>query len=229
MSTRQRGKFIVIEGTDGSGKQTQAGLLVERMLERGMEVATFSFPQYGQRCAGPVEDYLEGLYGSPEDVGPYRASVLYAVDRFAISHQIQAELAEGRNVVCDRYVASNMGHQGSKIKDATERFNYYRWNLEFEFGLFGIPKPDQNVILHVPAATTIQLIESRGNAKDVHEADAEHLRSAEKTYLEIARNFSGYTLIECAPGDRLMSREEVHELVWKAVARLFIQPDTQPA
>lgn len=227
--SNKRGKFIVIEGTDGSGKQTQAGLLVERMLETGLEVSTFSFPQYGQKCAGPVEDYLEGRYGSPDEVGPYRASVLYAVDRFAVSHQIRAELDSGRNVVCDRYVASNMGHQGSKIADATERFNYYRWTLEFEFGLFDIPRPDQNIILHVPAQTAIQLLESRGQQLDAHESDQEHLFAAERTYLEIAKNFSGYNLIECAPDGNLMSREEIHEMVWGAISPLFAKPDMQPA
>ncbi|MFH1047408.1 MAG: thymidylate kinase [Patescibacteria group bacterium] len=224
--TKEKGKFIVIEGTDGSGKQTQAALLVERLKKQGIEVATFAFPQYGQKCAGPVEDYLAGKYGTPEDVGPYRASVLYAVDRYATSRQIRAELDAGRTVVCDRYVASNMGHQGSKIKDATERFNYYRWNLEFEFGLFNLPKPDQNVILHVPADTTIKLIDSRGNAKDAHEADHEHLKAAERTYLEIARNFSGYTLIECAPNNELLTREAIHELVWAAVARIVVSTNT---
>jgi len=223
----QRGKFIVIEGTDGSGKQTQAKLLVARLKDQGLDIATFAFPQYEQKSAGPVEDYLAGNYGSPEEVGPYRASVLYAVDRFAAGQKIKAELMAGRHVVCDRYVASNMGHQGSKLKDATERFNYYRWNLEFEFGLFDIPRPDQNVILHVPADTTLQLIERRGEALDAHEADPEHLRAAERTYLEIARNFSGYTLIECAPDGDLLSREAIHGLVWDQVRALF--EETQPA
>jgi dTMP kinase len=212
-----KGKFIVIEGTDGSGKRTQAELLVERLRGSGLSVATFAFPQYGQKSAGPVEDYLAGKYGTPEEVGPFRASILYAVDRYATGRKIQAELDAGRTVVCDRYVASNMGHQGSKLKDATERFNYYRWNHDLEFGTFGIPRPDLNVILHVPADTTMKLIDGRGKAKDAHESDIEHLRAAERTYLEIARNFTGYTLIECAPDGELLTRESIHELVWQAV------------
>jgi dTMP kinase len=219
-----RGKFIVIEGTDGSGKQTQAQLLVTRLQSQGLSVATFAFPQYGQKSAGAVEDYLAGHYGSPEQVGPYRASVLYAVDRFATGQKIQTALDSGQIVVCDRYVASNMGHQGSKIKDATERFNYYRWNMEFEFGLFDIPRPDQNIILHVPAEITLELIEQRGQAKDAHEADPNHLQAAERTYLEITRTFSGYTLIECAPEGQLLTREAIHELVWDQVRHLIEEP-----
>ncbi|MBU0625601.1 dTMP kinase [Patescibacteria group bacterium] len=222
----QHGKFIVIEGTDGSGKQTQADLLVKRLQALHLPVVTFAFPQYGQKSAGMVEEYLAGKYGTPEEVGPYRASIFYAVDRYAISHKIRAELAFGRHVVCDRYVASNLGHQGSKLRDATERFNYYRWVMELEFGLFGIPKPDRNIILHVPAETTLQLIENRGQTKDAHEADPDHLRAAERTYLEITQNFTGYTLIECAPKGNLLTREAIHELTWAAVTPL-LQPAEQ--
>jgi dTMP kinase len=218
---KQPGKFIVIEGTDGSGKKTQADLLVEHLRADGQEVATISFPRYGRPSAGPVEDYLSGKYGSPEQVGAYRASIFYAVDRYAISHEIRAKLTAGCHVVCDRYVASNMGHQGSKLKDATERFNYYRWIMELEFGLFGIPRPDLNLILHVPVETALQLIEKRGNTKDAHETDPEHLHTAERTYLEISRNFNGFTLIECAPNGNLLSREDIHESVWKATAPLL--------
>src|SRR5688572_8863017 len=106
----KRGKFIVIEGTDGSGKKTQFELLVKRLKKAGHKVATFDFPQYGTPSAYFVEQYLNGHYGSIKETGPYRASLFYALDRFDAAPHIQAALAEGTMVICNRYVASNMGH-----------------------------------------------------------------------------------------------------------------------
>ena len=113
--------FIVIDGTDGSGKATQTQLLVEKLKSLGFDVEIADFPQYGQKSAGLVEEYLNGVYGSAQDVGPYRASILYAVDRYAASFKIKKWLEEGKIVVSNRYVSANMGHQAGKIKDYAER------------------------------------------------------------------------------------------------------------
>jgi dTMP kinase len=215
-----QGKFFVIDGTDGSGKATQTKLLIERMRRESLPVEMISFPQYGSKSAGPIEEYLAGRFGTPEDVGARRASIFYAVDRYAAGAKISGWLHGGTNVVADRYVASNMGHQGSKERNAVERAAFYRWNDELEYGLFKIPRPDLNVILHVPAAVSMQLIEKRGKTKDAHE-NLEHLTAAETTYLEIARTFPGFTLIECVENGRLLAPEEVHAKVWAAV-RTFL-------
>ncbi len=211
-----KGRFFVIDGTDGSGKATQTKLLIGRMLREHLAVETITFPQYGAKSAGMVEEYLAGKFGTPEAVGSRRASIFYAIDRYAASGKISGWLSAGSNVVADRYVASNMGHQGSKERRGEERLAFFKWNDELEFGLFKIPRPDLNIILHVPAAVSMQLIEKRGNAKDAHE-NLEHLTSAETTYLEIARTFPGFKLIECFEDGRLLSPEEVHAKVWDTV------------
>lgn len=212
----------MIDGTDGSGKATQTAMLVERCRNEGHSVETVSFPQYGEKSAAPVEAYLSGAYGTAEDVGPYRASVLYAIDRYAASREIQGWLDDGKVVIADRYAGSNMGHQGAKIADDAERERFYAWEEEFEFGLMGIPRPDLNLVLHVPAAISLDLIRGRaegnkhGGADDLHENLA-HLQAAERAFLEIAGRFDGFRLIECAPSGTLLSREEIHGLAWDAV------------
>ena len=109
---KQTGKFIVIDGTDGSGKATQTELLVKRLAQAGYEVVMADFPQYGQKSAGLVEHYLNGKYGTALDVGPYRASIFYAADRYDASFQIRQWLKEGKIVISNRYVTANMAHQG---------------------------------------------------------------------------------------------------------------------
>jgi dTMP kinase len=216
-----QGKFFVIDGTDGSGKATQTKLLIERMRREGVAVETITFPQYETPTGAAVKQYLNGEFGTPDEVGSKRASIIYAVDRFAASGKIRGWLASGAHVVADRYVASNMGHQGSKERRTDERQAFYRWNDELEFGLFKIPRPDLNIILHVPAAVSMQLIEKRGNVKDAHENLA-HLEAAERTYLEIASTFNGFRLIECVEEGRLLTPDEVHAKVWDAVQSVLV-------
>ncbi len=213
-----KGKLIVIDGTNGSGKTEQTRLLVERLQSEKFPVETVSFPRYEKRAAGAVAEYLDHAseFGPMDAVGPKRASMLFAVDRYGASRDVRTKLEAGTHVVANRYVASNMGHQGAQIADAAERAEFFRWNDELEHGFFGIPRPDLNVILHVPAEVTMQLIDKRGNAKDQHENLA-HQQAAETTYLEIARTFPNCVLIECVEGGRLLSIPEIHERVWKQV------------
>src|SRR5580700_9400291 len=111
------GKFIVIEGTDGSGKGEQTIRLVKRLKDSGQAVTPFDFPRYMEASAWFVSQYLNGSFGTIEEVGPRTASLFYALDRYAASPDIRAALARGETVVSNRYVGSNLGHQGSKFSD----------------------------------------------------------------------------------------------------------------
>lgn len=222
------GKFFVIEGTDGSGKSEQFKLLKERIEKEGYGVHTFDFPQYEKESSFFVRQYLNGAYGGWRDVGPYKASVFYALDRFDISPKICEARDSGKIVLSNRYVASNLGHQGAKL-DGLEREKFFRWNNDFEFLTLGIPRPDLNIILHVSADIAFKLIEGKpmrryiyDKKRDMHEEDIEHLRAAEKTYLDIARTWPDeYTIVECTENDRLLSIAEIHERVWN-VAKKFL-------
>ena len=224
------GKFIVIDGTDGSGKATQTELLANRLRAAGLTVKIADFPQYNTKSAGLVEEYLSGKYGSPEEIGPYRASIFYAADRYDASFKIRKWLAEGKIVISNRYVTANMGHQGGKIDNPLERKNYFEWLDKLEYGLFNIPRPDLNIILYVPAEISQQLALGRakvdwaGKTRDIHQESLNHLKKAEQSYLEIAKTFPSFALIECARNGQIMPREEIASLVWRKVASLLGLP-----
>ena len=218
------GTFIVIDGTDGSGKATQTNLLFEKLKKEGYQVEVADFPQYGAKSAGLVEEYLNSKYGTAKEVGPYRASIFYACDRYDASFKIKQWLSKGKIVIANRYVTSNMAHQGGKIANQLERKAFFEWLQKIEYEIFAIPKPDLNIILHVDAQIAQKLVDFKGHRdyinghrRDLHEADLEHLHEAEKIYLEIASTFPGYKLIECTENDLIMSREKIHSLVWQEV------------
>ena len=216
-----RGKLIVIDGTNGSGKTVQTDLLVERMRTEGMPAGTVSYPMYETPTGKAVRAYLNGEFGPTTGVPAKQASMLYAVDRWASFRRGDFDgLERGQHMVSNRYVTANMGHQGALIRDPEERKAFFRWNDDLEHGFFGIPRPDINVILHVPAEVSMRLLVERGNALDGHE-NLEHQRAAMATYLELARTLPGYVLIECMDGERLRSPEEIHGLIWTETAKVL--------
>lgn len=227
MMKKARGKFIVIDGTDGSGKATQTEILVKKLRKEKYKVKVFDFPQYGQKSAGIVEEYLNGKYGDARSVGPYRASIFYACDRYDASFKIRKYIENGYVIVSNRYVTANMGHQGGKITNAKKRKEYFDWLYKLEYEIFGIPKPDLNIILHVDAAVAQKLVDSKGQRsytkkkRDLHEKDLKHLRDAEKVYLEIAKTMKNFKLVSCTRSGDIMTREEIGDLVWENVKKII--------
>lgn len=223
-----KGKFIVIDGTDGSGKTTQIKLLVKKLKENGYEVEIADFPQHGHKSAALVDEYLNGKFGPAEEVGPYRASIFYACDRYEASFKIKKWLEEGKIVISDRYVSANVGHQGGKIKDIKERNKYLEWLFDLEFNIFKIPKPDKNILLYVPPEIGYHLIDQKdlrgyienNKMKDIHEADLKHLMDAADAYLYAAEKY-GWDKIGCAPGGKLRTREDISDEIWEKVIKLI--------
>lgn len=222
------GKLIVIDGTDGSGKATQTELLANKLRLSGFEVEIADFPQHGLKSAGLVEEYLNGKYGEADSVSPYIASTFYAADRFAASFKIKQWLMQGKIVISNRYVSANMGHQGGKIANSLERKHFFDWLFELEYEIYNIPKPDLSIILHVDAFTSQKLVDQKNyrnyietGHRDQHENNLDHLRNAEQAYLDICKNFSGFTLIECVDDGRLKSKEEISWLVWQEAINLL--------
>ena len=220
-------KFIVIEGTDGSGKATQFKLLAERLQREGYKVATFDFPRYGHPSAYFVEQYLHGNYGTADEVGPFKGAMFYAMDRYGASSEIRQALNDGAVVLSNRYIGSNMAHQGGKLRDIEKRRNYYEWARKMELEGFQIPRPDLNIVLHVTAETASRMIESRIRENKteklkrdvVHETDIEHLKNACQAYSELCDYYPDlFTKVDCMQSGNLMSIEAISELVW-GVAR----------
>lgn len=224
-----KGKFLVIEGTDGSGKGEQTSRLVKRIQESGATVAPFDFPRYAEPSAWFVSQYLNGNFGTLEEVGPKTASLFYALDRYAAARDIRAALEEGKVAISNRYVASNLGHQGSKFSDPEERKKYFTWNYDLEYGVNKIPKPDLNIILHVPARMAQELVDKKNQRqylgdkkRDLHETDLGHLERTEEVYRQLAALYpEDFTLVECVENGNLLTIEQVHEKVWSIARRVL--------
>lgn len=224
-SSRMKGKFIVIEGTDGSGKGTQVALLVERFKKEGFPVETIDFPQYGNPSSFFVEKYLRGEYGTADDVGPYRGSLFYALDRYDKSFEVKKWLSEGVNVIANRYVSANMGHQAGKIENIEARDKYLEWLHHLEYELCDIPNPDQTIFLYVPPEIGQKLVDQKqsreytqGKKRDIHEADLDHLRKASEAYFYVAKKYD-WTTIDCTKEGKLLSREEIHDMVFNSLVK----------
>lgn len=219
-----KGKLIVIEGTDCSGKETQSNLLIEKLKKENIRIEKFSFPNYnsptGKIIGGPYlgKSYIcEGWFeeGAP-NVDPKVSALYYAADRLYNIDKIKFLLENGVNVILDRYVFSNMAHQGGKIENEKERNEMYEWLENLEFNLLNLPKPDIGLFLHMPFECSLELKKNREEELDQNEKDKNHLINAENAYKEVAKKYDFYT-IECNEGSKIKTIEEINEDLYNYV------------
>lgn len=233
------GKLILIEGTDGSGKNTQSKILVERLTQEKFPYEMISFPRYktptgrivGQCYLGKQnlgEGDIAWFGEEANSIDPRIATLYYAADRMAAKNEINEILNSGTNLILDRYVESNMAHQGGKETDPEKRKKIIEFIHNLEYGLLELPKPDLTIFLHMPSrlGMTLKYRDNPGTEiGDIHERDGLHLHQAEKTYLELAKKYN-WTKIECAP-DGLMtslrSKEGIAEEVYGYVRKAMDQ------
>ena len=215
----ERGVFIAIEGGDGSGKGTQAEILRKYYADKlGKHVVKLSFPRYGEKSAYYASQYLNGKYGSADEVPADLASLAYAIDRFDAKDDISKCLEQPNGfVIADRYVASNLAHQGTKFPDATERQAFYERTMHTEYDILGIPKPDKNIVLIMPtdmAQSNVDKKDARSytdKKRDIHEADASHLDRAKSNYEELCQLYPNeFTPIQCVDADGAM--RSIHDI-----------------
>lgn len=224
-----RGKVIVITGIDGSGKTVQTKLLCERLEGKGYPVVTIDFPQYGKTFfADMITKYLNGEFGSADSVSPYLASLLYAGDRWECREQINTWIKEGKIIVSNRYVCDNMAHQGGKINQPDEKEKFFQWLNTLEYQVFAVPKSDLNILLHVPAEIAYRLVEKKGQRaylkgekKDIHEKDINHLQCAQQTFLEIAGRNKDWITIYCTKDGILLPEQVISDTIWSAVVKVL--------
>lgn len=225
---KKRGKLIVIEGTDGSGKATQAKILIQRLRRARIPCAFLDFPQYGTPSCGAVEKYLNGKYGTAKDVGPHKASIFFAVDRYDASFKLKKWLDEGKIVISNRYVGSNLAHQGSSINSSKKRREYFQWVQDLEYNIFKIPKPDLNIILFVPARISQKLVDKKSardylgkKKRDMLESDFKHLLRSQKVYKELTRLYpEKYKFIDCVKNNAIMSIQDISYVIWKSIVNI---------
>lgn len=202
-----KGKLIVIEGLDGSGKGTQAAELAKNLAAGGAPVRKVSFPDYASDSSALVKMYLSGQFGKdPQDVNAYAASTFYAVDRFASFKRDWGGFYEGGGiVVADRYTTSNAVHQCSKLPQ--EQWDaFLAWLFDFEYHLLGIPSPDLVVYLSVDPAVSQRLMTGRyqgdESRKDIHEGNLAYLRRS-RLAAEYCSSRLGWRQIECCRGGQM--------------------------
>lgn len=217
----QKGQLIVIEGLDGSGKETQANLLRASLIERGVDLRSVSFPRYDSPSSALVRMYLGGQFGpDPDDVGAYAASTFYAVDRYAsFRSDWQAFYEMGGVVLADRWTTSNAVHQCSKLPRA-EWDGYLEWLYGFEYGLLGIPEPDLVVYLDMDPTANTRLLDERskreGTGKDIHEANGAYLDRCREAADYCAKR-GNWARVECAPNGELRTIEDIHKEILELV------------
>lgn len=228
---KNRGKFFVIDGTDGSGKATQTRELIGRLRKEKYRVRTIDFPQYENNFFGKmVGRYLSGEFGGANEVSPYLASILFAADRFETKEKIDKWLKEGCIVIADRYVSSNQIHQGGKIHSSKDRKVFLDWLEEMEFKVFKISRPDAIIYLDVPVEKTLSLLKNKSakdrktylkGKKDIHEDSVEHLQDAKNSAIKLIRKNNNWIRINCLKNNQLESISAVHEMIWKKIVDLI--------
>lgn len=220
-----KGKFFVIEGTDGTGKATQADWLTKGLYALGYNVKKLSFPCYGTPACAPVEQYLAGAYGSNAgDVNAYAASLFYAVDRFASYKTGWGQfLEDGGIIVADRYTTSNAVHQCAKLP-MDQWDEYLDWLFDLEYSKMGLPEPDAVFFLDMPAEASQKLMTSRYHGdeskKDIHEKDLAFMRRSREAAEYCAEKF-GWHRIECAVGNMPRPVEEIAAEVKAEVEKML--------
>ncbi|HLP86518.1 MAG TPA: dTMP kinase [Candidatus Paceibacterota bacterium] len=229
---KQRGKFIVIDGTDGSGKTTQVGYLAEHLKKDGYKVKVVDFPEYYKNFFGKfIGHCLSEQYYNWLNIHPKIASVMYAADRWESSEDIRKSLQDGYIVIANRYVSANQIHQGGKIKSAKKRADFMKWLDEMEYKVFKIPRPDITLYLSLPINIILKLLEDRNSSKmkreylkkkkDVHENDVNFLINSRKSALKLVKENKNFVKVECSRKGEILSREEIHEMVYKEIKKII--------
>jgi len=211
------GKLIVIDGLDGSGKNTQSKQLFHRLLKEGKKVRLVSFPDYESPACSPVKMYLGGSFGSdPDAVNSYAASTFFAVDRFA-SFRLdwKKDYDDGAIIIANRYTTANAIHQLTKLPEE-EHEAFLGWLYDFEFVKLGLPVPDFTLLLQVPVEKSLELIDHRGENKDIHE-NRDHLKKAAKASATCTQAWGWKTLSCVNEKGEMYSVETIADMVYDMV------------
>ncbi|MCK4967813.1 MAG: dTMP kinase [Candidatus Aenigmarchaeota archaeon] len=217
---KQAGKLIIFEGSDGAGKSTQVALLIKQLKKAGCLVGQLHFPQYGLFFGRLIRRYLKGEFGSIKQTNCYLISLLYALDRWQNSTKIKRWLAQGKIVILDRYITSNMIYQTAKLNSSLSRRQYLEWLDELEFKILKIPRPDLVIFLDLPIQISQELITRRGRKKDLHEANQSYLKSVQQVANQVIKKYH-WQKIDCSRWGRILSRWEIHQQIWKVMEQKY--------
>lgn len=220
------GKLFVIDGTDGSGKQTQLKKLEERLDKEGINYKKVSFPNYDSPSSALVKMYLSGEFGAhAKDVSPYIASTFFAADRYATyKKDLEEYYKNGGIILADRYTTANMVHQAGKIADKQEREKFLDWLWDYEFNLYGLPVPTKSFFLNMPPDYAEELMKNRENKftheakKDIHESDKSHLIDAYNAACDLVDKYNWYE-VKCVKENKIRTIDDIHEEIYNEIKK----------
>lgn len=220
-------KIFVIDGTDGSGKQTQLEKLIEDFEKEDIPYAKYSFPRYDSPSSSLVKMYLGGEFGEDaQAISPYVASMFFSVDRYACYKQeMEKAISDGKVILLDRYTTANMVHQAGKISDLQERDKFLDWLYDLEFNIMGLPLPTEVFFLDMPIEKSEELMKNRPNKithesqKDIHEKNEEHLKAAYGAGIYVAKKYGWYH-VKCVDSDNnIRTIEDIHSEIYEEVKK----------
>jgi dTMP kinase len=218
-----RGKLIVLEGIDGSGKRTQLEMLARAFAMRGVPFTQVSFPRYEGFFGKLVAKFLNGDFGPLDAVDPHFSALLYAGDRLEAKPRIERALAAGIAVLADRYIGSNLAHQGARVQ-RKKRGSFIRWLRQLEYDVYQLPTESLVLYLSLPAEEAHRLVGKKGGRaytrlqRDLQESNLAHLHAASEVFDDLARQ-ANWVRIECfdAAAGVLRSPEAIHDEILVAV------------
>lgn len=229
----RKGKLIVLDGTDGSGKKTQLDLLKKRLEKEGYKTEEVDFPRYYSSFYGKmVGRYLAGEFGDVYETSPYLTSLLYAGDRLLAKNEIRKWLHDGKIVLTNRYVSANLCHQSAKLP-SKEREKFIKWLLELEYKVHQLPKEDMVIFLYVPVKIAQGLLDKKGHRdyiggfkKDIHERNIKFLKDSENQYKKLALKFKWH-LIECTQNKKILPKEVIADEIWQVIQTVLLHSETK--
>jgi len=222
---KHQGKLIVIEGGDGSGKTTQANLLLNYLEQQNIPHSSLDFPQYDSFYGEIVAKFLRGEFGELDSVSPYLAALTFALDRYSVKDEIIERLHRGEIIIANRYVTSNIAHQGSKFEDKSKRDAFISWLEELEYEVHGLPREDIVLLLQVPSEMTVKLtlmkderIYLQGKS-DIQEQDRNYQNATEMMYNILSQQYKHWISILCFKNGTMKSKEDIHQSIVHALIK----------
>ena len=225
--------LIVLEGLDGAGKSTQVRLLKDYLLQRCGSLEYIHFPRYDAPVYGDlISRFLRGDFGSNETVHPQLVALLFAEDRHGAAPRMQQALQEGKTVLLDRYVYSNIAYQCAKLKDMQERRKLRDWIFNTEYGNFELPEPDLNLFLDVPIGFVEQSLTHQregqdrrylSGAQDIHEASIAFQQAVREMYVGETVRDPKFRRIDCSDENGAMLPPDAIFAKVKAAVDAFLK------
>ena len=225
MADNTIGKLIVIEGSDGSGKSTQAALLLTYLEQQNIPHSSLDFPQYDSFYGKIVAKFLRGEFGELGNVSPYLAALTFALDRYAVKDEIMKRLDRGEIIIANRYVTSNIAHQGAKFEDQAKRDAFISWLEELEYEVHGLPREDMVIHLQVPSEVTVKLTQMKDERvylqgkSDIQEQDRSHQNATEMMYNILSQQYKHWISLPCFQNGTMKSKEDIHQSIVRALIK----------